>query len=78
MSVHKNYFKKEEMGHSLIKKRSQFLNSDEIFHCDMTRLRNTIFNYCGLCRYVKTFKPKKVVRQSFFKNHLKFENFNIQ
>ena len=44
----------------------------------MTRLRNTIFNYCGLCQYMKGIKPKKVVRQNPFKNHLKFQNFNIQ
>ena len=44
----------------------------------MTRLRNTILNYCGLCRYVKAIKTKKVVTQSLFKNNLKFQNFNIQ
>ena len=41
----------------------------------MTRLGNTILNYCGLCRYVKAIKPKKIVGQSLFKNHLKFQNF---
>ena len=44
----------------------------------MTRIRNTILNYCDLYRYVKAIKPKKVVRQSRFKNHLKFQNLNIQ
>ena len=42
----------------------------------MTRLRNTILNYCGLRRYVKAIKPKKVVGQSLPKGHLKFRNFN--
>ena len=40
----------------------------------MTRLRNAILNYCGLCRYVKAIKPEKVGRQSLFKNHLRFQN----
>ena len=42
----------------------------------MTKLRNTTLNYCGLCRYVKAIKLKKIVGQSLFKNHLKFQNFN--
>ena len=65
--------RKKKMGRSLIKKHSKFLNFDEIFHCDMARLRNTNFNCCCLCRYVKAIKPKK-----FVKNHLKFQNLNIQ
>ena len=72
------FFKKKNIGHSLIKKHLKFPNFDEIFYCGMTRHRNLILNYCGLCRYVKAIKLKKVVRQSFFKNHLKFQNFNIQ
>ena len=32
-----------------------------------------ILNYCGLCRYVKAIKPKKIVGQSLFKNHLNFK-----
>ena len=66
------------MGQSLFKKHSKFQNYDEIFYCGMTRHRNSILNYCGLCRYVKAIKPKKVVRQSILKNHLKFQNFYIQ
>ena len=66
------------MGQSLFKKHSKFQTFDEILYCDMTRLRNTILNYCGLCRYMKVIKSNKVVRQSLFKNHLKFEKFNIQ
>ena len=59
---------------TLIKKHSKFLNFDEIFYCGITRHRNSILIYCGLCRYVKAIKSKKVVRQSLFKNHkvLKF------
>ena len=41
----------------------------------MTGLSNKILNYCGLCGYVKAIKPNKVVTQSLFKNHLKFQNF---
>ena len=52
----------KNMGQSLIKELSKFLNFDEIFYCGMTRLRNTILNVCGLCRYVKAIKPKKVVK----------------
>ena len=70
--------RKKNMGQSLIKKRSKFLNLNEVFYCCMTRLRNMILNYSALCRYVKAIKPKKVVRQNIFKNHLKFQNFNIQ
>ena len=66
------------MGQSLFKKHSKFQNYNEIFYCGMTRHRNSVLNYCGLCRYVKAIKPKKVVRQSLFKNHLKFQNFNIK
>ena len=43
----------------------------------MTRLRNTILNYCGLCRYLKAIKTKRVIRQSIFKNHLKFQNLKV-
>ena len=66
------------MGQSFPKKHSKFLNFDEIFYCGMTRLSNSILNYCGLCQFVKAIKSKKVVRQSLFKNHLKFQNFNFQ
>ena len=65
------------MGQSPFKKHSKFQNFNEIFYCGMTRLRNTILNYCSLCRYLKPTKPKKVVRQSLFQNLLKFRNFNI-
>ena len=64
------------MGQSLIKKRSKFLNFDKIFYCGMTILTNMILNYCGLCRYVKATEPMKTLR--LFKNHLTFQNFNIQ
>ena len=66
------------MGQSLFKKHSKFLNFDEIFYCAMATGRNTILNYCNLCQYVKVMKPKRAVRQSRFKNHLKFQNFNTQ
>ena len=66
------------MGQRNFKKPFEFHNFSEIFYCGMTRLRNTKLNYCGLRRYVKSIKPKKVVRQNLFKNHLKFQNFSIQ
>ena len=56
----------------------KFHNFDEIFYCGMARLKNLILNSCGLCRYGKAIKPKKVVRRSLFKNHLKSQSFNIQ
>ena len=46
------------------------------FYCWRTRLRDTILNYCGFCRYVKAIKPKKILRQSLLKNYLKFQNVN--
>ena len=64
------------MGQSLFKKPSNFQSFNAIFYFGMTRLRNTIFNYCGLRRYVKAIKPKTNMGQSLFKNHLKFQNFN--
>ena len=61
------------MGQRNFKKLLEFNSFSEIFYCGMTRLRKKSMNYCGLYRYVKAIKPKKVVRQSFFKNHLKFQ-----
>ena len=58
MSVYKNY------GTESVNEAFKILNFDEILYCGMTRLRNTILNYCSLCRYVKAIKPKKIVRQS--------------
>ena len=66
------------MRQGLFKKHPKFLNFDVICYCGMTRLRNTIWNNCGLFRYMKVFKPKRVVRQHLFKNHLKFQNFNLK
>ena len=40
----------------------------------MIRINNPILNYCGLCSYLKPIKPKKVVRQSLFKDHSNFQN----
>ena len=68
----------KNMGKSLLKKHSKFQNFDEIFDGGMTRHKNSILNYCGLCRYVKAIKLKKFVIQSLFKNYLKFQNVNIQ
>ena len=76
--VNKNYFKKENMGQNLIKKHSKFLNFSEIFYCGMTRLRKMTLNYYGLCQYIKAIKSEKIFTQSLFKDHLKFQNFNIQ
>ena len=70
--------RKKNMGQSLFKKHSKFLNFNEISYCGMTAHKNSILNYCGLCRYVKAVKPKEAVRKRLFKNHFKFQNFNIQ
>ena len=64
MSVYKNYSTNEKYGTESVKEAFKILNLDEILYCGMTRLRNTILNYCSLCRYVKAIKPKKIVRQS--------------
>ena len=60
------------MGKNLIKKHSKFGNFNKIFYCGMTLLKNRILNSSYLCQNMKAIKPKKVVKQSFFKNHLKF------
>ena len=58
------------MGQSLFRKHSKFQNFDEIFHCGMTKLEDTILNYCGLCRYVELLNQINP-----FRNHLKFQKF---
>ena len=65
------------MGHSLIKKHSKFLNLDEMFCCGMTRLKKMSLNYCGLCRYGKVIKSKKLVRLSleFFYESIEISEF---
>ena len=40
----------KNIGQSLFRKHSKFQNFHEIFHCGMTKLENTILNYCCLCR----------------------------
>ena len=47
MPIQKNHCKKQNMG--LFKKYLKFQNFNEIFYCGITRHRNTILNYCGLC-----------------------------
>ena len=71
--------KKKNMVQGLFKKNSKLLILDEYFTVALpTRLRNTVLNYCGFCRYGKIINPNKLVTQLLFKNHLKFRNFNIQ
>ena len=47
-----------------------------MLYCGMTRLRNTILNYCGLCRYVKAIKSKKVVVALRIISNFKISMFN--
>ena len=68
--------RKKNMGQRLFEKYSKFQNFDELCYCGMTK--NTILNYCVLCWYMKANKLKKIVRQSIFKNHLKFQKFNFK
>ena len=63
----KSIVKKKNMGQRLIKKHSKFHNFDEIFYRGITRPRNTILNYCDLCRYVKAIKPKKLLDRVFLR-----------
>ena len=61
------------MGKLNFEKPFQFRSFIEIFYCDMTRLRNTILNYCGLCQQMKAIKPMKIEGQGLFKNQLNFK-----
>ena len=64
------------MGQNLFKKHSKFQNLDQIFYCDMTRLRNTNLGVLIQCRYTRTILRNKNMRHSLIKKHSKFLNFD--
>ena len=64
------------MGQSLCKKHSKFQNFDEIFYCDMTKLRNTNLDVFIQYQYTRTISRKKNLGQNLFKKHSKFLIFN--
>ena len=64
------------MGQSLFQKHSKFQNLDEIFYCDMTRLRNTNLGVFIQCRYTRTILRNKNMGQSLIKKHSKFLNLD--
>ena len=66
----------KNMGQSLFKKHSKFQNSDEIFYCGMTRLRNTYLNVFIQCHHTRTILRKKNTRQSLFKKYSKFQKLD--
>ena len=64
------------MGKSLFHEHSKFQNFDEIFYCEMSRLRNTNLDVFMQCKYIQIISRKKHMGQSLFKKHWKFIIFN--
>ena len=58
------------------KKHFKFHNFNEIFHCGMTKLRNTNLDVSRQCQYTRTISRKKNMGQSLFKKHSKFLIFS--
>ena len=63
-------------GHIYFKKLMKFRKFIEIFHCCMTRLRNTNLGVFIQCQYTRTILRNKNMGQSLFKKHSKFQNFD--
>ena len=63
------------MGQSLFKKHSKFQNFNEIFYCDMTRLRNTNLDIFIHCQRTKTILRNENMGQSLLKKYSKFQKF---
>ena len=61
----------KNMGQSLFKKHSKFQNSNELFYCGMTRLRNANLDVFIQFQYTRT-----IWRKSQFKKRSKFLIFN--
>ena len=68
--------RKKNMGQSLFKAHSKFLNFDEIFYCGMTRPRNTNLDNFIQCQYTRTILREKKMWRSLIKKHSKFLNFD--
>ena len=66
----------KNMGQSLFKAHSKFLNFDEIFYCGMTRPRNTNLDNFIQCQYTRTILREKKMWRSLIKKHSKFLNFD--
>ena len=64
------------LGHINFKKLMKFRKFNEIFHCCMTRLRNTNLSVFTQCQYRRNILRNKNIGQSRFKKHSKFQNFN--
>ena len=64
------------VGHIHFKKLMKFRKFIEIFHCCMTRLRNTNLGVFIQCQYTRTILRNKNMGQSLFKKHSKFQNFD--
>ena len=62
--------------HSHFKKPTKFRKFIELFHCCMTRLRNTNMGVFMQCQYTRTILRNKNMGQSQFKKHSKFQNFH--
>ena len=62
------------MGQSLFKKHSKFQNFNEIFYCDMTRLRNTNLDIFIHCQHTKTILRKKIWDRVCLRNTQNFKN----
>ena len=64
------------VGHIHFKKTMKFRKFIEIFHCCMTRLRDTNLGVFIQCQYTRTILRNKTMRQSLFMKHSKFQNFH--
>ena len=64
------------MGQSLFKKHSKFLNFDEMFYCDMTRLKNTNLDVFIQCQHTRTILRNENMGQSLLKKYSEFQKFN--
>ena len=68
--------RKENIGQRNFKKHFKFHKFSEIFHCGMTRLRNTNLSVFMQCHYARTILRNKNMGQSLFKTNSKFQKFD--
>ena len=65
------------VGHIHFKKLTKFRKFIEIFHCCMTRLRNTNLGVFIQCQYTRTILRNKNMGQSLFKKHHQTQEFEF-
>ena len=62
------------MKQSLFNKHSKFESFNEIFYCDMTRLRNTNLDVFIQCQYTRTIIRNKNIDRVCLRNNQNFKN----